>query len=73
MTRQELKDEVQEAYAYYLDRIEELADEYGIVPGSSRQVDADPRTKEEAAQAWAAFLQRQDELNDKFAEDHGGA
>ena len=45
MTRQELKDEVQEAYSYYLDRIHALADEYGIVPGSTRQVDEDPRTK----------------------------
>ena len=73
MTRRELKDEVKAAYSYYVDRIHQLANEYGIVPGSTRQVDEDPRTKTLAAEAWTDFLRRQDQLNDKFAADHGGA
>ena len=72
MTRQELKDQVQAAYSYYVNRMHDIADQYDIIPGSIRQVDEDPRAKTLAAQAWTDFLRRQDELNDKFAEDHGG-
>ena len=52
MTRQELKEKVNEAYDRYLDKIDALAVEFGIVPGSVRQVDNDPRTRVAASEAW---------------------
>ena len=45
MTRQELNEKVNDAYDGYLDEIDALATEFGIVPGSVRQVDNDPRTR----------------------------
>ena len=42
--RRELADAVNEAYDAYLDKVDALAEEYKIVPGSPRQVQDDPKT-----------------------------
>ena len=72
MTRQELKEKVNEAYDRYLDKIDDLAVTFGIVPGSVRQVDSDPRTRVAASLDWHAFLHEQDVLNQEYAASHGG-
>ena len=72
MTRQELKEKVNDAYDGYLDEIDALAVEYGIVPGSVRQVDNDPRTRVRASGEWHTFLHEQDVLNQEYAASHGG-
>ena len=72
MTRQELKEKVNEAYDRYLDKIDDLAVGFGIVPGSVRQVDSDPRTRIAASEDWHLFLHEQDVLNQEYAASHGG-
>ena len=72
MTRQELKEKVNEAYDRYLDKIDDLAVLFGIVPGSVRQVDSDPRTRAEASEDWHTFLHEQNVLNQEYAASHGG-
>ena len=72
MTRQELKEKVNEAYDRYLDKIDALAVEFGIVPGSVRQVDSDPRTRPDAMLDWHKFLHEQDVLNQEYFASHGG-
>ena len=54
MTRQELKEKVNEAYDRYLDKIDALAVEYGIeYRGSVRQVDSRPaHPRIAASEAW---------------------
>ena len=54
-TKDELKLKITAAYDSYLDAIEALGNEYGIVPPSPRQVQDDPRTHAAAAKLWAAF------------------
>ena len=70
MNRQQLKEAVTEAYDQYLDKIEALAGEYGIVPPSVRNVETDTRTAAAAADAWAIFTQAQDDLNNEYATSH---
>ena len=72
MTRQELKEKVNDAYDRYLDKIDALAVGYGIVPGSVRQVDNDPRTRVVASEYWHKFLHEQDVLNQEYFASHGG-
>ena len=72
MGRQELKEKVNDAYDRYLDKIDDLAVTFGIVPGSVRQVEADPRTRLAASKDWHDFLHEQDVLNQEYAASHGG-
>ena len=66
-TRRKLADAVNEAYDVYLDTLEDLAEEYKIVPGSPRQVQDDPRTHAEAERASVEFNTEQGRLNDEFS------
>ena len=66
--RRELANAVNEAYDMYLDTLDDLAEEYKIVPGSPRQVQDDPRTHAEAERASAEFNTEQSRLNDEFSE-----
>ena len=68
MTRANLKKQVNEAYDTFLDGIEALAKQYGIMPPSVRMVDDDPRTTEAAAALWQTFKARQDWLNEQYAD-----
>ena len=68
MTRANLKKQVNLAYDTFLDGIEALAEQYGIMPPSVRMVDDDPRTTEAAATLWATFKAQQDWLNEQYAD-----
>ena len=65
-TKDELKLKITAAYDAYLDKIEALGNENGIVPPSPRQVQDDPRTHAAAAKLWAAFNAEQDRLNAEY-------
>ena len=76
--RRELANAVNEAYDMYLDTLDDLAEEYKIVPGSPRQVTQDdPRTHLYAEvrgrtfgrkPAVVEFNTEQGRLNDEFSE-----
>ena len=65
-TKEELKLKITAAYDDYLDAIEALGNEHGIMPPSPRQVQDDPRTHAAAAHLWAAFSTEQDRLNAEY-------
>ena len=67
LTREKLKELINEAYDDYLDKLDELAEDADIAPASPRQVQDNPATHAAAARAYAAFEQRQNELNAKYA------
>ena len=65
--RRELADAVNAAYDAYLDKLDVLAVQYDIVPGSPRQVQDDSRTHAQAERASAEFDTEQSRLNDIFS------
>ena len=65
--RRELANAVNEAYDAYLDKIDALAEEFNIEPGSPRQVQDDSRTHAEAERAEKEFNTDQNRLNDQFS------
>ena len=65
-TKEELTLKITAAYDDYLDKIEALGNENGIVPPSPRQVQDDPRTHAAAAHLWAEFSTEQDRLNAEY-------
>ena len=71
MTKQELKEAVNIAYDEYLDGVDALAREFTIVPGSSRQIQDDPRTSDQAKVLWEEFQEKEQELNNDYFKSHG--
>ena len=65
-TKDELKLKISAAYDSYLDAIEALGNQHGIMPPSPRQVQDDPDTHADAAKLWAEFSAAQDRLNAEY-------